>query len=1131
MSKEPTRYLPDPSEIELSRWVKQLQEAESHLRETLGDKFDAVLGSGGQTFLLQQAQEKLRKSEAEARRNEAMLRDAQRIARFGGWELEITNPDSIDSGPLRWSEEVFRIFGYEPGGIEVSNENFFRAVHPEDREPIKGAVATAIREGRNYEIDHRIILPNGTVRYVHEEAHVFKDPVSGQPIKLVGIVQDITERQQKEESLRVSEERFASAFEHASIGMALVSPEGRFLKVNCALCTLTGYTTDELVHLTFQDITHPDDLRADLACVHRMLTKELSHYQMEKRYLHKQGHIVWVLLSVSLVWDHQGAPLYFISQIQDITERKENELRLKRLNRLYSVLSKINEAIVRTGDEEELCETVCQIAVEQGQLRMAWVGEVDPQTKDVVPFASAGADDGYLTSISVSAQEGEMGNGPVGCAIRENRPNVCHDVTSDPRMEPWREAARQRGYSSLAAFPLPLGDERQGVMVFYAAEPYFFSQEDLDLLLSTSENIAFALDSIRKEQLRLDAAEALRRSEEHYRLLFVDNPHPMWVYDVATLKFLAVNTAAQVQYGYTEDEYLKMTIRDIRPVDELPRFDEQLRSLPLGKNQIGARHHKKNGEIIEVDICSDSIIFDGRDARLVAATNVTERKVFEQRLAEQAALIDEARDAIIVRDMEHRILFWNKGAERLYGWTVSEAVNQLSTGLFYGNLQKFTPSMESLLEKGAWIGELEHVTKTGTVVTVESRWTLLRDDAGLPKAVLCINTDITERKKMEAHFLRAQRMESIGTLAGGIAHDLNNLLAPIIMGVDLLRHFGVEGPVGKIVDDIERSAKRGSSLVKQVLSFARGVEGSRAVLPVKDIMDELESIIRNTFPKDIILEMKLPGAPLFIKGDPTQLNQVLLNLCVNSRDAMPRGGLITLSVEATMIDAQYDSNRQGVTPGRYVCIDVTDTGCGIPPENIHKIFDPFFTTKELAKGTGLGLATALGIVRSHGGFLNVYSEVDRGTNFKIYLPALDESAKAQTAEAESEDWPRGNGEWILLVDDETSILTITQQTLEAFGYRVLTAENGAQAIGLFAANRERIALVLTDMMMPVMDGAATILALREIDPHIKIVAASGLNANSDVARDANAGVKHLLAKPYTTGTMLSTLKAALTEEP
>lgn len=987
MSKNPPKEVPEAVNPELGRWMKQLREAEAQVRKLLGGQADSVLGSEA------------------LRRSEALLSNAQRIAHFGSWEIDLMNPDDVDVNPLYWSDEVFRIFGHEPGEIEVTIENFFRSVHPEDVGRIKEAVDEAVRISARYSLDHRIILPNGTMRYVHEEAQVFKDPLSGRPLKIVGIV-------------------------------------------------------------------------------------------------------------------------------QDITERKENELRLKRLNRLYAVLSKINETSVCATNEKALCEKVCQIAVEDGALALAWVSEFDPGTQSVHPIAFYGVGGGdYVKTLQISAEAGLYGNGPGGLAFREGAPQVCQDIATDPRMEPWREAALQRGYHSTAAFPVSLGSNRQGVMAFYATEPNFFNKEELDLLISVSENVFFALDSIRKEQYRLEAETALRKSEEYYRLLFFDNPHPMWVYDLETMKFLAVNSSALRQYGYTENEFLLMTPQDLRVADEAPKFMDTTRLPSPAKNNIAERHHKKNGEIIDVEVYSDTITFNGRPARLAAVTDVTERKIFEERLSDQAALIDQARDAIVLRDMEGTILFWNNGAERLYGWKSFEAVGKSIVDLIYRDTEKHTTAMQVTLLKGEWSGELELVNRAGEPVMVEARWTLLRDTEDRPRSILTICTDITERKRVESHLLRVQRMESIGTLAGGIAHDLNNLLAPIIMGVDLLKHFGVDGPSLKVVNDIERSAKRGSSLVKQVLSFARGVEGTRIALPIQDVLGELEVIIGNTFPKDVTLETKIADDLPLIEGDPTQLNQVLLNLCVNARDAMPNGGRISIVINTVSVDAHYEVMKREIAAGRYVCIEVTDTGCGIPPQNMDKIFDPFFTTKELAKGTGLGLATTLGIIRNHGGFVNVYSEVDKGTTFKVYLPVQAEDSKAEKELllTGKDSWPRGDGECILLVDDETSILTITQQTLEAFGYRVFTAENGAQAVSFFAVNREKIDLVITDMMMPVMDGNTTILALRQIDPKVKIVGASGLNSNNQVSRAVDAGVKHFLTKPYTTGTMLITLKAALTE--
>ena len=317
--------------------------------------------------------------------------------------------------------------------------------------------------------------------------------------------------------------------------------------------------------------------------------------------------------------------------------------------------------------------------------------------------------------------------------------------------------------------------------------------------------------------------------------------------------------------------------------------------------------------------------------------------------------------------------------------------------------------------------------------------------------------------------------------------------------------------------------------MRQVLSFARGLEGERIEVQPKHLLKDLENIIKDTFPKDIRLQFSIPNDTWTILGDPTQVHQILLNLCVNARDAMPNGGSLTIGVENCVLDEQYAAMNIQAKAGRYVMISVTDSGTGIPPDILDKIFEPFFTTKELNKGTGLGLSTVMAIVKSHGGFVNVYSEPGKGTTFKVYLPAMEISSEARKEQSEQASLPRGNGETILVVDDEASILTITSQTLQAFGYRVLTATDGADAVAIYAQHKNEIAVVLTDMMMPVMDGPATIHALMRINPAVKIIAASGLNANGGVAKASGAGVKHFLTKPYTAGTLLKTMRAILDE--
>jgi PAS domain S-box-containing protein len=511
------------------------------------------------------------------------------------------------------------------------------------------------------------------------------------------------------------------------------------------------------------------------------------------------------------------------------------------------------------------------------------------------------------------------------------------------------------------------------------------------------------------------------------------------------------------------------------------------------------------------------------------ALDLTERKLAEGQIAEQAALLDKAQDAIIVRDLKGKILFWNKGAERMYGWSRSEVISRNLCDFYCTDHDQFEVRNKLTISKGEWHGELQHHTKSGRKITVEGRWTLIWDDKGNPKSVLVINTDVTEKRNIEAQFRRAQRMESIGTLAGGIAHDLNNILAPIMMAIEILKSTADDPQAKSILETIEVSARRGADIVRQVLSFARGLDGERLEVQPKHLLRDLENIIRNTFPKNISLRFSIPNDTWTILGDPTQVHQILLNLCVNARDAMPDGGALIINVENCVLDEHYVSMHIDAKTGRYVHISVTDSGAGIPKDIMDKIFEPFFTTKDIDKGTGLGLSTVMAIVKSHEGYVNVYSEPGRGTTFDVYLPSMEMSSEVRQEQADETSMPRGNEETVLVVDDEASILTIASQTLQAFGYRVLTAGDGAEAVAVYAQHRHEIAVVLTDMSMPVMDGASTISALVRINPVIKVIASSGIGANSRAAKGAGSRVKHFLTKPFTTGTLLKVIRATLDE--
>jgi PAS domain S-box-containing protein len=620
-----------------------------------------------------------------------------------------------------------------------------------------------------------------------------------------------------------------------------------------------------------------------------------------------------------------------------------------------------------------------------------------------------------------------------------------------------------------------------------------------------------------------------------YDVLFERAPLPMWICDAENLRFLAANFAALKSYGWTRDEFLAMTMDRILPAKDVAAFLEYRRAVEsrgAGINQTqNWRHKTKTAGIIAVQTSWQNVTFRGRRALLVTIHDRTGHLRAEEESRELARVLSLAADAIIVCTLDREIRYWNKGAEKVYGWTSEEAIGRRADDLLKIDMETSLKCMSGLLEKGDWNGQMVHAKREGGEAVVNSRWTLGYDDeTGQPKSVLLINSDITETKKLESQFLRAQRLESIGTLASGIAHDLNNILSPILMATGILR--GSVGPDDQsMVDIIEGSAERGAGIVKQVLTFARGVEGERVLLQPKHLLSEMVKVMNQTFPKNIDIKTHFASELWTVQGDATQLHQILLNLCVNARDAMsPRGGTLRVSCENVEVDQQLASMNPGATIGPHVCFSVTDTGTGMTPEVMEKIFNPFFTTKEQGKGTGLGLATVIGIVKGHKGFLSLQSEVGVGTTFKIHLPANRE-ARTEERQAESLADLKGNGELVLVVDDEMPIREVIVGTLEAHNYRCYTAEDGTDALAMYFERRAAINLIITDLHMGMMDGITLTRSVKKLTPDVRVIVSSGHINKENQAILEGLNVKALLEKPYTAEKLLRCVKNALAATP
>jgi PAS domain S-box-containing protein len=502
---------------------------------------------------------------------------------------------------------------------------------------------------------------------------------------------------------------------------------------------------------------------------------------------------------------------------------------------------------------------------------------------------------------------------------------------------------------------------------------------------------------------------------------------------------------------------------------------------------------------------------------------ITERLNAEQSLREQAHILANSHEAIIVTDGESVVRHWNRGAERLYGWTAAEAIGRREWEL-YAHMPYISP-LRKLTDKGAFEAEYRHVTKDSRELIVQGRFTPVEDREGRTTGVMAFYADITEKKQLEEQFLRAQRLESIGILAGGVAHDLNNILAPILLAIPVVR-MRVQDKQGlQLLDTMEASATRGAQIVRQILNFSRGLRSEKGLMQPRHLLKEIAEIMQETFPRNISIDADIPRSLHGINGDGTQLHQVLMNLCVNARDAMPRGGTLTLKAENIELGEAELSGCHDASPGSYVRISVIDTGTGIEPDLIPKLFEPFFTTKEVGKGTGLGLSTVRSIVDQHKGFVTVSSRLGEGSCFSVHLPAVEKARELEPVERQ--ELPRGQGERILVIDDEFAIRHICEELLGAHGYEVVSAESGQQALGLLREQLEYIAAVITDISMPIMSGAEFIPLARGLKPSLKIIAMSGTLPASDNKSPAGIIADAFLTKPFAAAHLLRTVQEVL----
>jgi PAS domain S-box-containing protein len=894
----------------------------------------------------------------------------------------------------------------------------------------------------------------------------------GRPFQYLAIRFDITARKQAEESLRDSERKFRAIFDNTFQFVGLLDTAGILLEANRTALAAIGVTPADVVGQAFWATpwwTHSPDLQVQLQqAIVRSATGELVRFEA-KHFLADGSHII-VDFSLSPIFDDTGKVVMLIPEGRDITDRKRTEAALQDSEARFRAL-----------------------------LTAAPVGIFQADIAGKNLFFNQQCLE--LMGLELSPNE-VLG---LDAAINTLHPDDREWVSAQ-----WLSAVQSRQeFAAECRFLTP-----QGRVNWVFVKGIGIDEESGNL----TGYIGTVMDITERKQLERERERFLAVASE-LQLILGSNGHFQWV-----------SPRWESTLGWTAEE---MTSRQwtqfVHPDDIVPSAAEET-SLFDG-NELMAfenRYRHKDGSYrwFSWNAQPDS----EKQVIYAVAVDITERKAKEQKIQEQAALLDIATDAIIVRDLDNRIQFWNQGAESIYGWSAQDAIGRQTSELLYADIPpEIEIAANAVRAQGIWQGELHKLTKAGKAVIVESRWTLVRDEAGNPRSILSVDTDITEQKSLEQQFLRAQRLESLGSLASGIAHDLNNVLTPILGAAQLLPLTlpNLDARNQRLLNMLVDSAKRGSSLVKQILTFARGMDGERTTLQVRHILTEIISVARQTFPKSIEISLNLDSADLWLVSvDATQIHQVFMNLYVNARDAMPDGGRLMASAANIVIDATDPKPSLQLPMGSYIVITIADTGVGMTAAMLDRIFDPFFTTKDT--GTGLGLSTVLGIVKAHGGAIEVESEVGGGTSFKIYLPAIDsKEVEPPILAAAQHD---GKGRLVLVVDDEVAIREIAKESLEAYNYRVMLACDGIEAIAIYAQSHHSIEIVLIDMMMPNLDTRSTIETLQQINPQVQIIVMSGSVVNLESIVDRlgeipihQQTVKAFVTKPFTSAELLEAL--------
>ncbi|HLP08154.1 MAG TPA: PAS domain S-box protein [Opitutaceae bacterium] len=633
------------------------------------------------------------------------------------------------------------------------------------------------------------------------------------------------------------------------------------------------------------------------------------------------------------------------------------------------------------------------------------------------------------------------------------------------------------------------------------------------------------------------ANEDRRLAEEHFQMIFEIAGDAALIFEEGRL--VAANAQAEVAFGHGADELRGLAWELLSPdrqangrssVDESRRI---FAAASEGTQHFRWLHRRRDGRLFEAEVALSSALFGQRRIHLAIVHDLSDYRIVERENRLLATALSHASEAVAITDAAGQVVYVNRAFEVITGYSRHEVHGRNLRLLKSGRHDAaFYRELWTTITAGqVWRGRLENRRKDGTFFTETTCITPLRDERGVISHFVAVKRDISHELELEDQLVQSRKMEAVGRLAGGIAHDFNNILQVITGNVAMAALDAPAGhPVHASLDEIARASDRAVNLVQQLLAFSRRETLKLRPVELGGLIGEASRMLRRLIGEDIALAVQTGGKPLHVLADPVRVEQILLNLCVNSRDAMPDGGRITIEAEALEIDDAFCANRPEAKPGSYIAVAVTDDGCGIPKEIQHRIFEPFFSTKEVGRGTGLGLATVYAIVRQHGGFINLYSEVGLGTTFRFYLPAAPAPEAVAPAAAQTDVAAlHSRGETILIAEDDEQVLAIAHRVLAQAGYRVLTAKSGDEALALHEGRDGPIHLAILDVVMPHRNGRLTHDELRRRDPALPVLFATGYSYHH--LQDGLIEQEQVLRKPFTHRELLVRVRSAIDGKP